>query len=343
MISIAAYPGCAARPWALLGNGFAVQEGVKATHQLRGIFTSRVAAPDRVYLSSGSMGALIMLRLLEQHPGMYAGVLPVCGPIVGAGGFWEGAFHTRALFDYFYPGVLGGDALGAWVTLDRAGEVGIRVTLAHEAVRELEARMREVMEVIRLDLMGHGIRLARPAELSEEHRAKISLFCNVPKDFVVEEKDVAHSIYEVPGVLHDEGLDDIILKQLGLDNGREPDLGAWQELVEIINNYGPLGVLWFDGEWEPAWTHERGVDLAALDLHPRLVERPGPVHLDVALDDRRPGADRVDGRDMLHLYRHDRPGQFRGVPEITPVSPPIERLVGKPVAVLCAHQHDVGI
>ncbi len=92
-------------------NGFAVQEGVRETHQLRGIFKSRVAAPDRVYLSSGSMGALIMLRLLEQHPGMYAGVLPVCGPIVGAGGFWEGAFHTRALFDYFFPGVLGGDAL----------------------------------------------------------------------------------------------------------------------------------------------------------------------------------------------------------------------------------------
>ena len=92
-------------------NGFAVQEGVKATHQLRGIFTSRVGAPDRVYLSSGSMGALIMLRLLEQHPGRYAGVLPVCGPIVGAGGFWVGAFHTRALFDHFYPGVLGGDAL----------------------------------------------------------------------------------------------------------------------------------------------------------------------------------------------------------------------------------------
>jgi pimeloyl-ACP methyl ester carboxylesterase len=92
-------------------NGFAVQEGVKATHQLRGLFTSRVAAPNRVYLSSGSMGGLIMLRLLEQHPGMYAGALPVCAPIVGAGGFWDGAFHTRSLFDYYYPGVLGGDAL----------------------------------------------------------------------------------------------------------------------------------------------------------------------------------------------------------------------------------------
>ena len=92
-------------------NGFAVQEGVKATHQLRGLFTSRVAAPNRVYLSSGSMGGLIMLRLLEQHPGKYAGALPVCAPIVGAGGFWDGAFHTRSLFDYDYPGVLAGDAL----------------------------------------------------------------------------------------------------------------------------------------------------------------------------------------------------------------------------------------
>ena len=92
-------------------TGFAVQEGVRITHQLRGIFTSRVDQPSRVYLSSTSMGGLIMLRLLEEHPGMYAGALPVCAPIVGAGGFWDGAFHTRSLFDPYYPGVLGGDAL----------------------------------------------------------------------------------------------------------------------------------------------------------------------------------------------------------------------------------------
>ena len=92
-------------------TGFAVQEGVRITHQLRGIFTSRVDKPNRIYLSSTSMGGLIMLRLLEEHPGMYAGALPVCAPIVGTGGFWDGAFHTRALFDYYYPGSLGGDAL----------------------------------------------------------------------------------------------------------------------------------------------------------------------------------------------------------------------------------------
>jgi len=33
------------------------------------------------------------------------------------------------------------------------------------------------------------------------------------------------------------------------------------QLAELIQNYGPLGILWFDGEWEKPWTHERGVDL----------------------------------------------------------------------------------
>ena len=40
---------------------------------------------------------------------------------------------------------------------------------------------------------------------------------------------------------------------------------------------------------------EGGVDLAELELHPGLVERPGAVHLDVALLDRRPGPDAVEG------------------------------------------------
>ena len=30
---------------------------------------------------------------------------------------------------------------------------------------------------------------------------------------------------------------------------------------ELINNYGPLGIMWYDGEWEKPWTHEMGQDL----------------------------------------------------------------------------------
>lgn len=33
------------------------------------------------------------------------------------------------------------------------------------------------------------------------------------------------------------------------------------QLKELLSRYGPIGILWFDGEWEKAWTHERGVDL----------------------------------------------------------------------------------
>jgi alpha-L-fucosidase len=33
------------------------------------------------------------------------------------------------------------------------------------------------------------------------------------------------------------------------------------ELKELLTRYGPIGILWFDGEWESPWTHERGADL----------------------------------------------------------------------------------
>lgn len=33
------------------------------------------------------------------------------------------------------------------------------------------------------------------------------------------------------------------------------------QLAELTSDYGKIGVLWFDGEWEDTWTHERGVDL----------------------------------------------------------------------------------
>ncbi len=44
-------------------------------------------------------------------------------------------------------------------------------------------------------------------------------------------------------------------------------------LEELVMNYGPLGVLWFDGEWEEPWTEERGRDLYAYcrTLQPDLI------------------------------------------------------------------------
>ena len=49
----------------------------------------------------------------------------------------------------------------------------------------------------------------------------------------------------------------------------------------------------------PETEDQRGVDLAALDLDPGFVERPGSVHFDVAFHDRGPRADGIDVRHRL--------------------------------------------
>jgi len=54
--------------------------------------------------------------------------------------------------------------------------------------------------------------------LDKELRQKISLFCNVPVEAVIEEQDVEHSIYEVPLMLQRERADDLICRLLQLDS-----------------------------------------------------------------------------------------------------------------------------
>ncbi|MCG2823611.1 MAG: CTP synthase, partial [Desulfobulbaceae bacterium] len=70
--------------------------------------------------------------------------------------------------------------------------------------------------------------------LSNELKAKISLFCNVEKEAVITARDV-DNIYEVPLCFHAEGLDDIILNKLNIWTGA-PRLDAWQELVEKVKH-----------------------------------------------------------------------------------------------------------
>jgi CTP synthase len=66
--------------------------------------------------------------------------------------------------------------------------------------------------------------------LSEDIKDKISLFCSVPKEAVMDEVDVAFSIYEVPLFLRDQGLDDKICKRLGLPS-LKADLSQWEQLL----------------------------------------------------------------------------------------------------------------
>ncbi|MEZ5169711.1 MAG: CTP synthase [Acidimicrobiia bacterium] len=67
-----------------------------------------------------------------------------------------------------------------------------------------------------------------PAQL----KSKISQLCDVPEEGVVSAID-APNLYEIPLVLHDEGLDSLVCRTFEID-GREPDLADWEALVRRV-------------------------------------------------------------------------------------------------------------
>ena len=79
------------------------------------------------------------------------------------------------------------------------------------------------------------ILLCRTEEfLSDDIKAKISLFCNVEIESVFTAKDV-DCIYEVPLIFHKEGVDEKIVKLLNIWTG-QPHLGEWEEVVNKMKN-----------------------------------------------------------------------------------------------------------
>jgi CTP synthase len=75
-------------------------------------------------------------------------------------------------------------------------------------------------------------------ELTDEERAKIALFTNVPKKAVITALDARDSIYGIPMMLHDESLDDIVIERLGLEDKavRPADLSDWEDVVDRLVN-----------------------------------------------------------------------------------------------------------
>jgi len=71
--------------------------------------------------------------------------------------------------------------------------------------------------------------------LSHDDRAKIALFCNVPIDAVIEEKDKDFSVYEVPLSLVEHGLDELIVRKLSLKAG-SLHLDDWRDLLHRLRN-----------------------------------------------------------------------------------------------------------
>ena len=76
-------------------------------------------------------------------------------------------------------------------------------------------------------------RTERALDISD--REKIALFCNVPLDAVIEERDKDFSIYEVPLSLQSNRIDELILKRFGIQ-ARPADLEEWHDLLHRLRN-----------------------------------------------------------------------------------------------------------
>jgi CTP synthase len=69
--------------------------------------------------------------------------------------------------------------------------------------------------------------------LDAELRQKLSMFCNVSPRGVIEARDVKHTIYEMPLMLNEEGLDDLVCELLHIE-APPPNLANWRKFVERV-------------------------------------------------------------------------------------------------------------
>ncbi|MEE0614015.1 MAG: CTP synthase [Dialister invisus] len=71
--------------------------------------------------------------------------------------------------------------------------------------------------------------------LTDEIKHKISLFCNVDPECVIENNN-CDILYAVPIMLHQQHMDDVVIRKLGIDCPGTPDLTDWQEMLDALRH-----------------------------------------------------------------------------------------------------------
>ncbi len=72
-------------------------------------------------------------------------------------------------------------------------------------------------------------------ELSDDIRRKLAIFCNVRQEAVIQSID-ASTIYDVPNLMLEEGLDTVVLKKLQLSDNTTPNLDHWNQFLQRHKN-----------------------------------------------------------------------------------------------------------
>ena len=123
--------------------------------------------------------------------------------------------------------------------LGRGNSVSIHVTLVPyiAAAGELKTKptQHSVRELAALGVQPDVLVCRCEQPLPDSDRAKIALFCNVPKEAVIPALD-AKSIYAVPVQYHKEGLDAAVLNAFGILPGLAPDLSRWTDIMDRLTN-----------------------------------------------------------------------------------------------------------
>ena len=126
-------------------------------------------------------------------------------------------------------------------------------------------------------------------ELGDEVRQKLSLFCNVPLDAVVEARDVDHTIYEMPLMLQKEKLDETVCRILNLQTP-PADTTDWRKFVQrvvnpkkrvkvaVVGKYIDLQDAYksiYESLTHAAAAHDCGIDLERIDAED--IEKADPA------------------------------------------------------------------
>lgn len=117
--------------------------------------------------------------------------------------------------------------------------VVIHLTLVPYLAAAKELKTKPTQHSVKI-LLENGVQpdvlvLRTEHELTKGVRSKVARFCNVNINSVIESRDVS-TIYEVPLLMRQEKLDTVVLKKLGLDDGKEVKLDKWEKVIEKLKN-----------------------------------------------------------------------------------------------------------
>ncbi len=176
-----------------------------------------------------------------------------------------------------------------------------------KAAGELKTKptQQSVAKLREIGIVPHVLVCRSEFPLDKEVRQKISMFCNVPYEAVIEEKDVDHSIYEVPLMLQREHMDELVCRLLHLETG-PAHMTHWQEIIRKLiapQHRVRIGVV---GKYI-------GLQDAYKSVYEAIIH--GGIANDCGVEIQRVDSEEIerDGAEK-HLSRpgrHPRPGRFR--------------------------------